>query len=326
MYNDISQQWQLENEDLKHMSEEIPQIDFGLERLERCLATEFKLLCFMTQTQHHVNKLYKNPEQFPYNRNAAFMTFEPSRVTLGDEAERDKVENYINANLVEVEGKRIIATQGPLSNSFNNFWRMVEQYDVRNIFMLCNLIEKNKIKCDRYYPQKDPHCSKLVEQDYEVTLLEEEEVNHKKTLRLKKLELRNTKTGQTRLISHFQLTDWPDGDVPSKKGRKNLNFLIDHFLHCIGEGSVPLVHCSAGVGRTGTFIALCLLRLLIHNNQSISIFNEIRKLREQRWGMVHTLSQYEYLYDFAEKEIDRLHNGIGSLSSASSEEFEEEHA
>jgi hypothetical protein len=84
------------------MSEEIPQIDFGLERLERCLGTEFKLLCFMTQTQYHVNKLYKNPEQFTYNRNAAFMTFDPSRATLGGEQEKDKVENYINANLIEI--------------------------------------------------------------------------------------------------------------------------------------------------------------------------------------------------------------------------------
>lgn len=64
-------------------------------------------------------------------------------------------------------------------------------------------------------------------------MLEEEEINHKKTLKLKKLELKNIKTGQTRVINHFQLTDWPDGDIPSKKGKKNLNYLIDHFLHCI---------------------------------------------------------------------------------------------
>ena len=61
MYEDISVEWQEENPDLKQMSEEIQQIEFGLERLERCLATEFKLLTFMTQTEQHVNKLYKNP-------------------------------------------------------------------------------------------------------------------------------------------------------------------------------------------------------------------------------------------------------------------------
>jgi hypothetical protein len=83
MYNDISQQWQQENEELRHLSEDITQIDLGLDRMERCLSTEFKLLVFMTQTQHHVNKLYKNPEQFPLNRNSSFMTYDPSRATLG---------------------------------------------------------------------------------------------------------------------------------------------------------------------------------------------------------------------------------------------------
>jgi protein tyrosine phosphatase len=138
---------------------------------------------------------------------------------LGFEGEQQKVENYINANMVEVEGKRVIATQGPLSTTFYNFWRMIEQYEVGTIFMLCSLIEKNKIKCDRYYPQKDPHCSKITEQEYEITLLEEEEINHKKTLKLKKIQLTNTNTGSVRIINHYQLTDWADGDTPCKKGK-----------------------------------------------------------------------------------------------------------
>jgi len=94
-----------------------------------------------------------------------------------------------------------------------------------------------------------------------------------KTLRLKHLQLKNTKTNETRVIRHYQLTDWPDGDIPSKKGRKSLNVIIDAFLNCLSEGKIPVVHCSAGVGRTGTFIALCLIRLMVANNQSISIFN-----------------------------------------------------
>lgn len=120
----------------------------------------------MTQTQHHVNKLYKNPEQFPFNRNAGFMTFDPTRARLVPNPDHEKVENYINANVIELEGKRCIATQGPLTNSFHNFWRMIEHYEVPAIFMLCCLIEKNKIKCDRYFPQKDPHAASITEQEY----------------------------------------------------------------------------------------------------------------------------------------------------------------
>lgn len=83
-FNDISKEWVAENEDLKEMSTPIEQIDFPLERMSRCTATEFKLLSFMTQTQYHVDKLYKHPEQFPMNRHSSFMTFEPTRVRLGN--------------------------------------------------------------------------------------------------------------------------------------------------------------------------------------------------------------------------------------------------
>lgn len=90
--------------------------------MSRCTATEFKLLSFMTQTQYHVDKLYKNPEQFPLNRNPAFMAFNPTRVRLGND---DSIDNYINANMISVAGKRVVATQGPLTVTIYNFWRMV---------------------------------------------------------------------------------------------------------------------------------------------------------------------------------------------------------
>ena len=64
---------------------------------------------------------------------------------------------------------------------------------------------------------------------------------------------------------------------------------------------------------------MALVRLMVRNNQSISIFNEVRKMREQRWGMVHTPSQYEHIYEFTEREISKQHNGIGGFSSESAE-------
>ena len=87
----------------------------------------------------------------------------------------------------------------------------------------------------------------------------------------------------------------------------------------IKESRVPVVHCSAGVGRTGTFLMMAVIRLLVANNQGISVFNEVRKMREQRWGMVHTSSQYEFIYEFAEQEITKLHNGVSGFGSESGE-------
>ena len=78
-----------------------------------------------------------------------------------------------------------------------------------------------------------------------------------------------------------------------------------------------MVHCSAGAGRTGTFIAMALLKLQIETKQDLSIFEVVRKLREQRWGMIKNLTQYEYLYEFAQERIMNLQTAMNSLSDDS---------
>lgn len=72
--------------------------------------------------------------------------------------------------MIDILGSKVIAAQAPLTSTFYNFWRMVEQYNVTVIFMLCNLIEKGKIKCDRYFPGKDSEEGRLIEREYEITL------------------------------------------------------------------------------------------------------------------------------------------------------------
>ncbi len=106
----------------------------------------------MTQTQYHLERLYQNPQQLPYNRNPHIMTFNHTKPMFTNEEDKEKIENYINANVINFEGKQCIATQGPLTSTFYNFYRMIEKYNVKSIFMLCSLIEKNRTKCDRYWP------------------------------------------------------------------------------------------------------------------------------------------------------------------------------
>lgn len=77
--------------------------------------------------------------------------------------------------------------------------------------------------------------------------------------------------------------------------------MVGELIASLTPDSVPLVHCSAGVGRTGTFIAMAHIRLLVEKGEEISVFNETRKFKEQRWGLVYTLSQYEYLYEWTER-------------------------
>lgn len=94
------------------------------------------------------------------------------------------------------------------------------------------------------------------------------------------------------------MTNWPDGRSP--KQCQGMRFLIDKLIADVQNNEVPVVHCSAGVGRTGTLIAMAHLKLLINTNEPLSVFNEIRKMKEQRWGMIYTNSQYDYLYEYAE--------------------------
>ena len=123
------------------------------------------------------------------------MTFEPTRVKIGSADSHESIDNYINANLVDIKGKTAIATQAPISKfTFYNFWRMIETYKVRKIFMLSACIEKTKLKCDRYIPQNTLPESKIVVKEYEIVLKEEIDLNPKKTVKVRKLELTNTLT------------------------------------------------------------------------------------------------------------------------------------
>ena len=110
----------------------------------------------MTQTSKHTSsKLFKDPVQFSYNRYDNILPYEYSMVTLGPD--NSDPSNYINANFIStvVKDYNFIATQGPLTTTVTNFWKMIEQNDVNIIMMFCNLEEKNKVKCFKYWPSKD---------------------------------------------------------------------------------------------------------------------------------------------------------------------------
>ena len=192
-----------------------------------------------------------------------------------------------------------------------------------SIFMLCNLIERGQIKCDRYFPQLDANNGVMAEKEYSIKLLEDVPHPQFQNIRIKKLQLTNTDKNTIREVTHYHMTNWPDGRSP--KQCQGMRFMIDKLIADLQENRIPVVHCSAGVGRTGTLIAMAQLKLLIGTSEALSVFNEIRRMKEQRWGMIYTASQYEYLYEYAEHEIVKMQNGILSAhSSYSSDEEEEE--
>ena len=193
-----------------------------------------------------------------------------------------------------------IATQGPLENTIEDFLSMCITYDVEFIIMLCNLEEIDKDKCAKYWDRKFTN--------YEVPKRQETKVLTEGIL-LRKLIIKNEKENLEKKIDQIQLLCWDD-----HKGLDNEYFEeIITIIEAIdiykkkNQNSPIVVHCSGGVGRTGTFICLYnifkeLIEQLKNKNVidiKFSIMNLVRKIKEMRMHSVENQAQYASLYNFA---------------------------
>ncbi|CAF0983443.1 unnamed protein product [Adineta ricciae] len=228
------------------------------------------------------------------NRYGTIIANEHSRVKL-PELSGDSISSYINANYIHgwCNGERaFIATQGPLSNTIIDFYRMIWQEHVPVIVMITRLIEKNKTKCERYVPDAQSEQygpfhvevkSTLYRTDYEVRRL---------TIKYE---------NEQRDIDHFWYTAWPDQSCPDvtkplielvqnvENSRKELSRINQN------SGSV-VVHCSAGIGRTGCFIALSNGIKQLDTEHVVDVVRILCNLRRDRGGMIQTHDQYQFLY------------------------------
>ncbi|CAG9781996.1 unnamed protein product [Diatraea saccharalis] len=214
----------------------------------------------------------------------------------------------INGNLVSdlVKDKIYIAAQGCLSNTKDDFWRMIWQEDVRIIVMITNESEKGKKKCERYWPvvgQEERFKGLLVrtasETLYEDYLLRELDV---------------TDQNCCRTLYQYQFTAWSDHGTPTEPdGVLNFIYDINRRMSQIKQDKNPpeqntlCVHCSAGVGRTGTFIVLDMLIDKIKTsgfNCDIDVHSTVKAVRAQRAGMVQNKEQYRFIYLALQEYID----------------------
>ncbi|GMR36259.1 hypothetical protein PMAYCL1PPCAC_06454, partial [Pristionchus mayeri] len=220
------------------------------------------------------------------NRYANIPAYDHSRVVLNGQAGSD----YINANYIDgYERQRAyIATQGPLPETFDDFWRMVWEEDSRTIVMLTNLEEQNRMKCDQYWPTRGT----AIYGDIEVTVLETTQLAHytMRTMRIRAAD------EMEREIHHLQYTAWPDHGVPDHP----TPFLI--FLKRVKTLNPPeagpiISHCSAGVGRTGAFIVIDIMLERLRYDHTIDIFGCVTALRSLRSHMVQIDEQYMFIHD-----------------------------
>ena len=157
--------------------------------------------------------------------------------------------------------------------------------------MISAIKEGGKVKCDQYFPLE----GFLSTNEFTVTLKSTK--NEYPSLISREFEITNGE--ENKVVNHLQSLAWPDHGTPEiEEEFLSIKFLIDS----ISNTNPPvLIHCSAGVGRTGTLIALFhMVKVLevFKQNSKISVFGTVRRLREQRWGMVQTKDQYDFLYKF----------------------------
>uniref|UniRef100_A0A8C1CXF2 Tyrosine-protein phosphatase non-receptor type n=1 Tax=Cyprinus carpio carpio TaxID=630221 RepID=A0A8C1CXF2_CYPCA len=246
------------------------------------------------QSQECAYKVAKFPENCNRNRYRDVSPYDHSRVRL-ENSEND----YINASLITMEEaqRRYILTQGPLRNTCGHFWQMIWEQRCKAVIMLNRVIEKGSEKCAKYWPSKEERDMDFIDTGFTVTLVSED-AKPNYTIRL--LELLNGKTGETREIYHFHYTTWPDFGVPESPA-SFLNFLFKvRESGSLGPENGPaVVHCSAGIGRSGTFSLVDTCLVLMDKRKdpsSVDIQKVLLDMREYRMGLIQTPDQLRFSY------------------------------
>ncbi|XP_017079438.1 phosphatidylinositol phosphatase PTPRQ [Drosophila eugracilis] len=217
------------------------------------------------------------------NRYADIYPYDKNRVILDIDAEGS---DYINASFIDghTRKKEYIATQGPKPESVMDFWRMVLQYNVRVIVQVTQFREGNTIKCHEYYPYTMRGLTVTIKSKEIFELYDRTE-----------LTVVHDKYGLKEKVIHFYFKKWPDHGCPEDP--MHLITLVKKVKAERRPSYSPIVvHCSAGVGRTGTFIGLDLIMQRLKSESKINIFETVKKLRFQRMKMVQTQQQYTFLY------------------------------
>ena len=259
-----------------------------------------------------------DPENKTKNRYINVHPYDHSRVVLAY-PEGTGTGDYINANYVDgyTESREYICCQGPLPNTVQDFWWLVWQEGVETIAMLNKLEENGRKKCEKYWPDVD---ETIVHGPVSVTGAAAEDAPATDVVKRKFTVA--VEGAEPRVVTHYQFTGWPDFGIPNTAdGVLDICRIVESSKE-EQEGSAAatptVVHCSAGIGRTGTFCTIDIGRKMIKAESSVDVIGILKKLRTQRSGMVQAKEQLDFCYQALLEHIEMtkfFENGNESSSS-----------
>ncbi|XP_051150896.1 protein-tyrosine-phosphatase PTP1 [Andrographis paniculata] len=276
--------------------------EFQILQANRMRAVEMRNRCTVALDSLNLSK----------NRYTDVLPFDSSRVILKQCSDyRSSAKGYINASFVMTSESvsRFIATQGPLSHTCEDFWEMILQYHCPVIVMLTRLVDNyHTVKCVDYFQAEDGprEFGNIC-----ITTKWMQISNNSVIFRC--LEVKYKESEEPPLsVLHVQYPEWPDHGVPKDTlAVREIFKRASHFPPNVGP---VVVHCSAGIGRTGTYCVIhnTIQRVLIGDMTALDLVNTVATFRSQRIGMVQTLEQYVLCYDAI---IDELENIISDSNA-----------
>ncbi|KAK2168521.1 hypothetical protein LSH36_16g06028 [Paralvinella palmiformis] len=234
------------------------------------------------------------------NRYYDIIPFDYNRVPLYDKPGIKGLVPYRSMALEEMKEMRYINASfihaSPLSGTISDFWEMVWQEESDMIIMLTSLREQGKAKCERYWPDESGTSINCREISVKLDVMQ-----HYAYHDYRRLEI--TKTDAKRLVHHHQYHHWPDKAAPEMV-LPILNLYRKAFIQGMHKTGPVITHCSAGVGRTGTFISLDYIQEQANKTNTVDILGCVAELRRQRVNMVQRLSQYVFLYEAIHEALE----------------------
>ncbi|XP_055497501.1 protein tyrosine phosphatase receptor type Fa isoform X4 [Leucoraja erinacea] len=226
----------------------------------------------------------------PKNRYANVIAYDHSRVILTS-VDGVPGSDYINANYIDGYRKQnaYIATQGPLPETLSDFWRMVWEQRTVTIVMMTRLEEKSRVKCDQYWPCRGTETYGMIQ----VTLLDTVELA---TYSVRTFAIYKNGSSEKREVRQFQFMAWPDHGVPEYP--TPILAFLRRVKTCNPPDAGPMVvHCSAGVGRTGCFVVIDAMLERVKLEKTVDIYGHVTCMRAQRNYMVQTEDQYIFIHE-----------------------------